>query len=213
MTQHHDMIYVALGSNQPFANKIGVEIFKSACAALFQEQIVPVRASSVWKTPAWPDPSQAPYFNAIIAVMAKGLSGPDVMAALLRTEREFGRVRAEKNAPRPLDLDLIDFHGEVRAMPCPDGAGPDRTGPDRTGKETAAEQGLILPHLRAHLRRFVLLPLREVAPDWVHPVLGLSINSLLSRLPDGGERRVSVDWLDCDALFGSLVRQNGQNEG
>jgi 2-amino-4-hydroxy-6-hydroxymethyldihydropteridine diphosphokinase len=213
MTQHHEMIYVALGSNQPFANKIGVEIFKSACAALFQEQIVPVRASSVWKTPAWPDPSQAPYFNAIIAVMAKGLSGPDVMAALLRTEREFGRVRAEKNAPRPLDLDLIDFHGEVRAMPCPDGAGPDRTGPDRTGKETAAEQGLILPHLRAHLRRFVLLPLREVAPDLVHPVLGLSINSLLSRLPDGGERRVSVDWLDCDALFGSLVRQNGQNEG
>ena len=63
------------------------------------------------------------------------------------------------NAARPLDLDLIAMDGLVRAAPDP-----------------------VLPHPRAHLRDFVLRPLCDVAPDWVHPALGLSAAALLARL-------------------------------
>ena len=76
-----------------------------------------------------------------------------------RIEARAGRRRSNANAARELDLDIIDIDGLVRAAPDP-----------------------VLPHPRAHLRRFVLAPLAEVAPDWVHPRLGLGIAALLERL-------------------------------
>jgi 2-amino-4-hydroxy-6-hydroxymethyldihydropteridine diphosphokinase len=69
-------------------------------------------------------------------------------------------VRGEPNAARPLDLDIIDMGGQKRAAPDP-----------------------VLPHPRAHERAFVLLPLRDVAPHWVHPVLGTPIDELIAHLP------------------------------
>ncbi len=71
-----------------------------------------------------------------------------------------GRVRGVPNAARTLDLDIIAIGDLVRAAPDP-----------------------ILPHPRAHLRAFVLAPLADVAPDWVHPVLRRSVAELLAGLP------------------------------
>ncbi len=85
-------------------------------------------------------------------------------ASLLRTlqgiERQAGRTRPAPNAPRTLDLDIIDMGGIVRAAPDP-----------------------ILPHPRAHRRAFVLLPLRDVAPRWTHPLLRQSVQALIHALP------------------------------
>ena len=83
-----------------------------------------------------------------------------LLAALHAIEDLAGRERPFPNAPRVLDLDLIDLDGLQRLAPDP-----------------------VLPHPRAHLRRFVLHPLRDVAPDWRHPVLGLTVQALLDRLP------------------------------
>lgn len=84
------------------------------------------------------------------------------MAALLRIEAAFGRVRGERNAPRTLDLDLIDFGGRVGD--APEGPG----GP-----------ALSLPHPRLSERAFVLGPLSDIAPHWRHPQTGLGVATLL----------------------------------
>jgi 2-amino-4-hydroxy-6-hydroxymethyldihydropteridine diphosphokinase len=84
------------------------------------------------------------------------------MQFLLEIEAQFGRERGLANAPRPLDLDLIAYGDLVEA------------GPD-----------LILPHPRAADRRFVMGPLAEIAPDWVHPVLGQSAQALFEQASIG----------------------------
>ena len=77
-------------------------------------------------------------------------------------EAEFGRRRTVPNAARPIDLDLLDYHGEIAP-----------SGPGRA----------ILPHPRMIGRAFVLRPLADLAPDWRHPVTGQSIGELLAALP------------------------------
>jgi 2-amino-4-hydroxy-6-hydroxymethyldihydropteridine diphosphokinase len=72
-----------------------------------------------------------------------------MLAALHAIERAFGRARGEVNAPRTLDLDLIAH-----------------------GRRVLDGQGLVLPHPRAHERRFVMGPLAEITPGWRHPVYG-----------------------------------------
>ena len=90
-----------------------------------------------------------------------------LLAALQAIEDAAGRVRPYPNAPRTLDLDIIAMGRLLRATPDP-----------------------VLPHPRAHLRRFVLEPLREVWPGWTHPASGLSVASLLSVLPAAAMRPV-----------------------
>ena len=83
------------------------------------------------------------------------------MAVLQTIEADAGRVRGAPNAPRTLDLDIIAMGNLVRAAPDP-----------------------ILPHPRAHLRAFVLAPLADVAPGWVHPLLHRGPKALLANLAD-----------------------------
>jgi 2-amino-4-hydroxy-6-hydroxymethyldihydropteridine diphosphokinase len=78
---------------------------------------------------------------------------------LHQTEGAFGRWRTTPNAPRTLDLDLLDYDGRVQQ------------GPPQ------------LPHPRMETRAFVLFPLRDVAPDWRHPISGLGLTQLIAKLP------------------------------
>ncbi len=104
--------------------------------------------SDLWRSKAWPDPSQPAYLNAVFAIETQ-LSATELMRTLLEIEQSFGRERSVPNAPRTLDLDLIAYGVEVINQP-----------------------DLIVPHPRAADRRFVMGPLSQVAPAWVHPVLG-----------------------------------------
>jgi 2-amino-4-hydroxy-6-hydroxymethyldihydropteridine diphosphokinase len=92
-----------------------------------------------------------------------------MLTALQAIEARFGRRRAELNAARTLDLDLIDMDGLVRDAPDP-----------------------ILPHPRAHSRAFVLLPLLDVVPDWVHPANGRSARALLEDADRSGVRALDL---------------------
>jgi 2-amino-4-hydroxy-6-hydroxymethyldihydropteridine diphosphokinase len=103
----------------------------------------------LWSSKAWPNPDDPPYVNAVLKVETN-LQPTELMSLLHDTEREAGRVRDGRlNAPRVLDLDLIAY-GELIMR---------------------GENGLILPHPRAADRAFVMGPLAEIAPDWVHPQL------------------------------------------
>ena len=116
--------------------------------------------SSTWSTEPVGGPPQGFFLNAA-AGGDSALSPEALLLACLETERELGRVRGVRNGPRTIDLDIL-FFGELRVE----------------------RPGLVLPHPRLHERRFVLAPLAEIAPQLVHPVLGLSVAELLARCPD-----------------------------
>lgn len=115
-----------------------------------------------------PASDQPDYVNAVALVMFQGAHLIDPAALLMHLmeiETACGRQRTVANAARTLDLDLIAIEGPggpvIRSTPDP-----------------------ILPHPRAHVRAFVLAPIADVAPDWVHPLLGRTAVDLLQDLPD-----------------------------
>ena len=108
------MIVIALGANLPSRSGAPRDTLKAALAAVSRNGVDVVAVSFYYVTKAWPDASDPPFVNAV-AQIKTWLSASELMTLLHRTEMEFGRVRGAKNAPRTLDLDLIDFDGDVAA--------------------------------------------------------------------------------------------------
>ena len=150
--------FLALGANLP--SKIGspAETLGAALLELARSGIAIERVSQLYSSPAWPDPSDPPFVNAVAAVRTS-LSPSRFLALLHATETAFGRTRSKRNAPRTLDLDIIDFDSR------------NERGPPR------------LPHPRLSTRAFVLVPLKEIAPRWTHPLTGASVATLLAVFP------------------------------
>jgi 2-amino-4-hydroxy-6-hydroxymethyldihydropteridine diphosphokinase len=123
---------------------------------------VRIEARSAWYRTAPVPASGQPWFVNLVVRVATALPPEALLAEMQRIEREIGRLRGARNAARIVDLDLLDYDG--RRL------------------ETAT---LTLPHPRLAERAFVLVPLRDVAPDWRHPVSGLALSELLARLPAG----------------------------
>nr|WP_264185414.1 2-amino-4-hydroxy-6-hydroxymethyldihydropteridine diphosphokinase [Roseicella aerolata] len=152
-----------MGANVPDSRGSSpLETCRAAAAALDRLPGLRLRALSRWyRTAPVPAMPGAPDFVNGVARLEGAVDDPaHLLAALHAIEDRAGRQRPYPNAPRSLDLDLIDLDGLCRDGPDP-----------------------ILPHPRAHLRRFVLEPLRDVAPHWVHPGLGRTLASLIADLP------------------------------
>ncbi|GGD02847.1 2-amino-4-hydroxy-6-hydroxymethyldihydropteridine pyrophosphokinase [Aquisalinus flavus] len=168
------MIIIALGSNKSFCGQPPGEIIVKAMNALADFGTGQKR-SGLYLSPAWPDPSEPPYVNAVTAFDQSHHTPEEMLAALHTIEDGFGRERAYRQnpslryAPRTLDLDLIAFHGERRA-----------NGPN----------GLHLPHPALSRRDFVLLPLQDIVPSWQHPESSLSVDEMISALPQVTATRI-----------------------
>jgi len=156
------MVLIALGANLcDAAGRQPLETCRWAAVALDALPNLRLRALSRWyrTAPVPAFPGAPDFINAVARLEGRAGDPVRLLAALHAIEDTAGRVRPFPNAPRTLDLDLIDLDGLRRAGPDP-----------------------VLPHPRAHLRRFVLDPLRDVAPAWVHPMLGRSVDALLADL-------------------------------
>jgi len=156
---------VALGSNLGDSRRIILD----AMARLQKFSDAPILKSFLWQTsPVNCPPNSPPFVNAVAAFTPRAAETPESLLKKLRElENESGRApKKVPNEPRPLDLDLIAFGNETRNSP-----------------------ELILPHPRAHLRKFVLQPLSEIAPDFILPGQRRTISQLLTGLP--GEETVT----------------------
>ncbi|MBQ1563063.1 MULTISPECIES: 2-amino-4-hydroxy-6-hydroxymethyldihydropteridine diphosphokinase [Caulobacter] len=155
---------VALGGNLPGPYTSRERLLEAALETFPEFGLEVTARSSWWTSAAWPDPTGPDYLNGV-AIVATDLSPVRTLAALHAIEARFGRARGEANAPRTLDLDLI-AHGR-----------------------TVLNGALVTPHPRAHERLFVMGPLAELAPAWVHPVLGETAQGLAAAAAIGRDAR------------------------
>lgn len=160
----HTPILVGVGANLA-SDRFGTPL--EACeAALKTLGAIPgvwVAARSRWFQSAPVPVSDQPWFiNGVVRIETE-LAPLALLDTLHMIEATFGRVRTVPNAPRVLDLDLLAYGAEVIGM--------------------AGEGGACIPHPRLESRAFVVLPLNDVAPDWVHPVSRRSMTQMLAELP------------------------------
>lgn len=158
------MIAIALGAN--LKSKVGapLETLLHVKERFPSFGIDVVGVSHWYETAPIPASDQPFYINGVLSVQSQ-MDPHTLLDTLLSIEDGYGRIRGEANAARSLDLDVLDYNGRVESGPP------------------------ILPHPRLENRAFVLIPLRDVAPDWVHPVSGRSIESLIGDLEDAGDVR------------------------
>ncbi|MEO7800859.1 MAG: 2-amino-4-hydroxy-6-hydroxymethyldihydropteridine diphosphokinase [Ginsengibacter sp.] len=119
-----------------------------------------ITSSSLYETEAWGNINQPAFLNQVIKITS-ALTAPILLHQLLLIEQEAGRVRTVKNAPRILDIDILFFNDEVYHLP-----------------------ELKIPHPEIQNRNFALQPLNEIAPFFVHPVIGKNISTLLNECRD-----------------------------
>ena len=167
----HDPVYLGIGGNLLLA---GFESVKAGCLAglgrLAELPEIRLVAVSPWYSTApvlrdansrQAQHAQQNWYSNAVAHISTRLTPEALLAAIHRVEGEFGRVRGPdtQDAPRGLDMDIIDFAGLVREIPPP-----------------------ILPHPRMAGRGFVLAPLADLNPHWRHPITGRGVSDLLAEV-------------------------------
>ncbi|MBC6435238.1 2-amino-4-hydroxy-6-hydroxymethyldihydropteridine diphosphokinase [Nostoc sp. HG1] len=155
---------IALGSNLGDS----LATLKSAIETLKNTPEIAVKSHSSWYQTAPVGPPQPDYINAC-AILEVALEPEQLLASLLEIETKFNRIRREKWGPRTLDLDLLLYDDLILETPT-----------------------LTLPHPRMTERAFVLVPLAEIAPDWVHPVTKSAIGKILETVNCSGVEKMKV---------------------
>ncbi|MEO3429767.1 2-amino-4-hydroxy-6-hydroxymethyldihydropteridine diphosphokinase [Pelagibius sp. CAU 1746] len=157
------MILIALGSNlQTKQFGTSQELLENVLKYMRKKEIKLMDRSSWYRSAPIPASDQ-PWFVNGVAQVATSLGPKALLEALHAVESDYGRTRSRRNESRTLDLDLLAYEDQVIDEP----------------------DGLKLPHPRLQERAFVLMPLAEVAPQWHHPISGMTAAEMLASLPPG----------------------------
>ena len=149
--------FIALGANLKRNKDLSIqENIQSSFKYFPDHGINLIKISNWYKSEPYPKLSQPWYVNTI-AKITTNESSENLINSLHQIEYLFGRKRIKQNESRTLDLDIIDYNGIIK------------------------RENPILPHPRMHIRKFVLLPLRDIEPEWKHPNYKININDLILR--------------------------------
>ena len=146
--------YLGIGSN------LGKKIYNLELTKfkLSEKGIYIDKSSSFYCTKSWPNPKFPDYVNAVLLINTS-LSLIQLFKEIKLIEKTLGRIKTPKNYPRKCDIDIIDFNGLIKNSRI-----------------------LKLPHPRSHNRNFVLYPIREIDPKWIHPIIKKNVDFLISEL-------------------------------
>ena len=156
------MIFIGIGSNleSEFGNKyqnieLAISLFKDNGIKL-------IKRSSFYETFSQPNFSDPKFLNIVVSI-ATNLKPDKLMLKLISIEKKLGRIRNIKNNPRTCDLDILDYNGLVKELEF-------------------ESHKLSIPHERLSERNFVLYPLKEIYPNWTHPISKKTVSDLIYKL-------------------------------
>mgnify|MGYP001280834481 FL=1 len=152
------MIHLNIGSNlnSNFGNKF--DNISITIKLLIDKQFDVKKISNFYETPSYPNKNFPNFLN--VGIFGKfGKSAKELRNIISLIEKKIGRVKTKKNDPRVCDIDIIDFNGEKLDI-----------------------DNLTIPHKRCHSRNFVLFPIRQIDPNWEHPILRKNVNVLIGQL-------------------------------
>ena len=161
------MIYLNIGSNLP--SKDGgrkANIFK-ALNYLKELKLNIMKISSFYESPSYPNNSDPKFINLCVKLKSN-LKASELLYEIKKIEKKLGRTRLKKNEPRTCDIDIIDFNGEI-----------------------IKNDELVAPHPRLHLRNFVIYPLKEIEPNWFHPIFYKNIDSFFQELDKNSHNEIT----------------------
>jgi 2-amino-4-hydroxy-6-hydroxymethyldihydropteridine diphosphokinase len=155
----NEQVFLALGTN------IG-DREANLCKArkALAPKVTIIKESPIYVTPPWGFEDQPEFLNQVLEVQTKMLPGR-LLAYLKRIEKKMGRLETFRNGPRLIDLDILFY-----------------------GQRVVKRSKLCIPHPRLHERAFVLVPLKDIAPEFVHPVLNVTVETMLAKINTEGVR-------------------------
>ena len=156
------MLLLGLGSNLSSSFGDRFENLNLATAYLQEYKIKIIKRSSFYETPSYPDTKNPKFINIVVEVTTS-LSAKNLMKELILIEEKLERKRLKKNDPRTCDIDIIDYNNEIIDFKL-------------------SNFELKIPHQSMTSRNFVLYPLKEICPNWTHPITKINIDVLIKNL-------------------------------
>ena len=146
-------VYLGIGSN--LGNRISN--IENAKIMLSDENVKIIQTSNYYETPSWPDPNKPKFYNIVLKIKTN-LDLIDLLNLCKNIEKSLGRKKTPKNSPRECDIDILDYNNRFD------------------------DKGINVPHPKMHKRNFVLFPLKEINPQWIHPKLNKKIDFFINNL-------------------------------
>ena len=161
------MIYLNIGSNLPLEEGARESNILKAINYLKKLNLNLIEISSFYETPSYPNYSDPKFIN-ICVKLESNFNASELLNEIKKIEKKLGRTRIKKNEPRTCDIDIIDFNGEI-----------------------IKNDELVTPHPRLHLRNFVIYPLKEIEPNWLHPIFNKNIDSFFQELDKNSHNEIT----------------------
>ena len=152
------MIHLNIGSNLNSIHGSKFDNISTAIQLLIEAKLQIEKISNFYETPSYPN-QKLPKFLNIGVLVNKNLNILKLYKDINLVQKKMGRIKSKRNDPRVIDIDIIDFNGQIKDS-----------------------KDLILPHPRAHLRNFVLYPIVEIDSKWLHPIYRKNAQFFINKL-------------------------------